>query len=102
MPRYLTTGDPSKSTRFWRSISASAPGRSDDDTSVAAIVAKKDDDTSKAAAAVKLGVDSAGGSTEMAGARLMEPANLAVQHESRLNHYGAEDLNGAIKGYANA
>jgi hypothetical protein len=53
--------------------------KKDDDTSVAAIVAKKDDDTSKAAAAVKLDVDSAGGSTEMAGARLMEPANLAVQ-----------------------
>jgi len=64
--------------------------KKDDDTSVAAIVAKKDDDTSKAAAAVKLDVDSAGGSTEMAGARLMEPANLAVQRESRLKHDGAE------------
>jgi tetratricopeptide (TPR) repeat protein len=98
----LTTGDPSKSTRFWRSISAPAPGRSDDDTSVAAIVAKKDDDTSKAAAAVKLGVDSAGGSSEMAGARLMEPANLAVQRESRLKHDGAEVPNGVIKASANA
>jgi len=76
--------------------------KKDDDTSVAAIVAKKDDDTSKAAAAVKLDVDSAGGSTEMAGARLMEPANLAVQRESRLKHDGAEVPNGVIKPSANA
>jgi lipoprotein NlpI len=76
--------------------------KNDDDTSVAAIVAKKDDDTSKAAAAVKLDVDSAGGSTEMAGARLVEPANLAVQRESRLKHDGAEVPNGVIKPSANA
>src|SRR6267142_5752841 len=76
--------------------------KKDDDTSVAAIVAKKDDDTSKAAAAVKLDVDSAGGSTEMAGARLMEPANLAVQRESRLKHDAAEVPNGVIKPSANA
>src|SRR6266446_737893 len=76
--------------------------KKDDDTSVAAIVAKKDDDTSKAAAAVKLDVDSAGGSTEMAGARLMEPANLAVQRESHLKHDGAEVPNGVIKPSANA
>src|SRR6266478_3895610 len=76
--------------------------KKDDDTSVAAIVAKKDDDTSKAAAAVKLDVDSARGSTEMAGARLMEPANLAVQSESRLKHDGAEVPNGVIKPSANA
>src|SRR5258708_15240011 len=73
--------------------------KKDDDTSVAA---KKDDDTSKAAAAIKLDVDSAGGSTEMAGARLMEPANLAVQRESRLKHDGAEVPNGVIKPSANA
>jgi tetratricopeptide (TPR) repeat protein len=76
--------------------------KKDDNTSVAAIVAKKDDDTSKAAAAVKLDVDSAGGSTEMAGARLMEPANLAVQRESRLKHDGAEVPNWVIKPSANA
>jgi tetratricopeptide (TPR) repeat protein len=76
--------------------------KKDDDTSVAAIVAKKDDDTSKAAAAVKLDVDSAGGSTEMAGARLMESANLAVQRESRLKDDGAEVPNGVIKPSANA
>src|SRR5882762_3584531 len=76
--------------------------KKDDDPSAAAIVAKKDDDTSRAAAAVKLDVDSAGGSTEMAGARLMEPANLAVQRESRLKHDGAEVPNGVIKQSANA
>ncbi len=84
------------------SSTAMAAVKKDDDTSVAAIVAKKDDETSKAAAAVKLDVDSAGGSTEMAGARLMEPANLAVQRESRLKHDGAEVPNGVIKPSANA
>jgi Flp pilus assembly protein TadD len=103
---------------------AAAAVKKDDDTSVAAIAAKKDDDTStaaatvkkdddtstaektddtsKVAAAVKLDVDSAGGSTEMAGARLMEPANVAVQRESRLKHDGAEVPNGVIKPSANA
>src|SRR6266404_4802517 len=76
--------------------------KKDDDTTVAAIVAKKDDDTSKAAAAVKLDVDSARGSTEMAGARLMEPANLAIQRDSHLKHDGAEVPNGVIKPSANA
>src|SRR6267378_1622613 len=85
-----------------RKKETAAAVKEDDDTSVAAIVAKKDDDTSKAAAAVKLDVDSAGGSTEMAGARLMEPANLAVQRESRLKDDGAEVPNGVIKPSANA
>jgi tetratricopeptide (TPR) repeat protein len=85
-----------------RKKETAAAVKRDDDTSVAAITAKKDDDTSKAAAAVKLDVDSAGGSTEMAGARLKEPANLAVQRESRLEHDGAEVPNGVIKPSADA
>jgi tetratricopeptide (TPR) repeat protein len=85
-----------------RKKEATAAVKKDDGTSIAAITAKKDDDNSKAAAAVKLDVDSAGGSTERAGARLKEPANLAVQRESRFEHDGVEVHNGVIKPIADA